>query len=279
MGAETRTTSSTGASKGVKKQAFDRIPPRALNELAKLYGRGAAKYAPNNFRLGYETPKSFAAGQRHGVLFWAGEDYDTETGCHHISSTVWHFFTIMESNQTHPAFDRRPYDAPTRALNAAPLHTSKVLSRAQPPKNIPTPYRHDLIPLHPYARVAEVFGAAPEILELLGISEDAPFIKIPDNVTYGTLYGLMQSYAHLYWSGEDLDEATGLPNLAFAAAYGMLLLELSLSRPEADDRFLLGAPLGFDSVPAAVTIPAPKDAPSALFVASANADSQVSLSV
>ncbi|MFE6966718.1 dATP/dGTP diphosphohydrolase domain-containing protein [Agromyces sp. NPDC057679] len=261
MGAEIRTTSSTGASKGVKMQAFDRIPPRALNELAKLYGRGAKKYKANNFRSGYESSKSYAGGGRHSALFWSGENYDSETGCHHLAATVWHFFTILESNQTHPGFDRRPYGAATSPKDTAPLHSSKVESIAVPPKEIPSPYRHDLIPMYPYARVAEVFGAAAEVLDLLEVNPDDPFIEIPESITFGTLYGLMQAHGSLYWAGEDLDQETGLPNLAFAAAYGMLLLELSISRPDADDRFLLGAPIGFDSIPVVVTAPAAAEKP------------------
>jgi hypothetical protein len=236
MGVETTSVSSTGAKKGVKKQRFDLIPPRSTMELAKLYGRGAAKYAPNNFRLGYETSKSFAAGQRHAILFWSGENIDTEMNCHHLSSFVWHCFTILESSITHPEFDDRPYQI--RVIAPADQHAEEVILSIVPaPQVIGTQYRHDLIPLYPFATVAEVFGTFPE---LASFGED---------ITYGGLYAQMQQHANLYWSGQNFDGATGLPNLAFAAAYGLLLLELSLSSPERDDRFLPGAALPYDSVP------------------------------
>jgi hypothetical protein len=234
MGIETKTVSSTGARKAVKNQRYNLIPPRAVMELAKLYGRGAQKYAPNNFRLGYESSKSYAAGQRHAVLFWSGEDFDTEMGCHHLASFVWHCFTMLECNITHPEFDDRPY---LMKKKAAPSEVPELLSIAPTPWDVGTLYRHDLIPMYPLAAVAEVFGNTPTLA------------VIKKEVTYGYLYARMQHHANLYWAGEDVDTDTGLPNMGWAAAYGLLLLELSLARPESDDRFLPAAPLGFDSVP------------------------------
>jgi hypothetical protein len=247
MGAEEKTVSSTGAKKGIKKQRFDLVPPRAVMELAKLYGRGAQKYAPNNFRLGYETSKSFGAGQRHGILFWSGEDIDTEMGCHHLASFAWHCFTILESSVTHPEFDDRPYGTGTgtpQEHDAEP----PLLSIAAAPQNIATEYRHDLIPLYPYAQVAEVFGSRPTLA------------VFTDSVTFGAVYAQMQDHANRYWSGEDVEAESGLPNLAWAAAYAFLLLELSLQRPSADDRFLPGAALGYDSVPVTAPVNAPAEA-------------------
>ncbi|KQO98797.1 dATP/dGTP diphosphohydrolase domain-containing protein [Leifsonia sp. Leaf264] len=256
MGAETRTTSSTGAAKGVKKQAYDLIPPLAVNDLAKLYGRGAAKYSPNNFRLGYETSKSYAAAQRHANLFWAGEDLDSETEVHHLSSFVWHCFTIIESNITHPGFDSRPYGAATNPKDAAPLHQidgvgladmEQYMSVSAAPKVINRGFavadeaatldlRHDLITLRPLAQVAEIFGTFPELAQF-------------GENTYGSYYGQAQAAIYRYWAGEDVDADSGISNLAWAAAYGLLAMELSFRRPDRDDRFLLGAPIGFDSVP------------------------------
>ena len=244
MSAEVTTISSTGAKKGVKKQRFELVPPRAIAELTKLYGRGAKKYAPNNFRLGYETSKSYGAGQRHAILFWSGENYDSETECHHLASFVWHCFTILESNLTHPEFDDRPYGANNLA-SGAPLHPEGAeLSLAPAPQVISTDFRHDLLPLYPYAQVAEVFGAQTHLAQLHQV----------EHLTFGHLYGVMQDHATQYWSGENVDPETDLPHLALAAAYGLLLLELSIAAPEKDDRFLPAAPLGYDSVP--VLVPA-----------------------
>lgn len=76
MGAETRTTSSTGGQKGVKLARFDLIPAGPHRELAEHYGKGARKYANHQWRDGYEWGKSIAALERHLNDFKAGKDYD-----------------------------------------------------------------------------------------------------------------------------------------------------------------------------------------------------------
>ena len=52
--AETRTTSSTGAEKGVKAEAFSLLPVEALEKVARHYRVGAEKYSAHNWRAGYE---------------------------------------------------------------------------------------------------------------------------------------------------------------------------------------------------------------------------------
>ena len=67
-----------------------------LEELAKHYGRGAAKYDDHNWARGYEWSKSYAALQRHANAFWSGTDIDPETGSPHIVAVAWHAFTLTE---------------------------------------------------------------------------------------------------------------------------------------------------------------------------------------
>lgn len=104
---EVRSVSSTGGEKGVKLARFDLIPPGALEELAKHYGRGARKYDDNNWRRGYEWGKSFAAAMRHMWAFWRGEDIDPETGTPHVIAAAWHMFSLYEFMQEFPQFDTR----------------------------------------------------------------------------------------------------------------------------------------------------------------------------
>lgn len=121
----------TGGQKGQKPARFDLIPP-AIWEVAELYGKGAAKYteygectcrAPVhepgcpalvvtqtgdwNWRKGYAWSLSYAAAQRHLNQFWAGEDYDEETGCHHLASVVFHALALMTFALEHPEKDDR----------------------------------------------------------------------------------------------------------------------------------------------------------------------------
>lgn len=104
---ETRSTSSTGAEKGVKLARFDLLPQQALHTVAEHYGIGARKYAPNNWRKGYEWSKSFAAMQRHANAFWDGEDLDPETQSPHMAAVAFHALALLTFMQEHPEFDDR----------------------------------------------------------------------------------------------------------------------------------------------------------------------------
>lgn len=104
---ETRVTSATGASKGTKEARYDLIPVPALDALARLYGKGAVKYAEHNWRLGYDWSKSYAAAQRHMNAFWSGEDIDPETGIPHVICAAFHMFALSTYMIEHPEFDDR----------------------------------------------------------------------------------------------------------------------------------------------------------------------------
>ncbi|AWN03422.1 hypothetical protein PBI_COUNT_101 [Microbacterium phage Count] len=107
MTEEVRTTSSTGAEKGMKEARHDLIPGPALDLLARLYGKGAEKYAAHNWRKGYEWSKSYAAAQRHMLLFWEGEDIDPEMGLPHVTCAAFHMFALATYMIEHPEFDDR----------------------------------------------------------------------------------------------------------------------------------------------------------------------------
>jgi hypothetical protein len=132
---EERTTSSTGGQKGVKLRRYDLIPAFPLSELAELYGRGARKYADNNWRNGYEFGKSISAAMRHFEDWRMGKDYDVcsndpdgcrhtdldgnpfetgepdtcfnHTGAHHLTAFAWHAFALREMVELHPEHDDR----------------------------------------------------------------------------------------------------------------------------------------------------------------------------
>lgn len=104
---EIRTTSSTGAEKGIKPERYDLIPVEALAAVARLYGAGAKKYAAHNWRKGYEYSKSYAAMQRHANQFWNGEDVDEEMGESHLAAVIFHAMTLLTFQKEHPEFDDR----------------------------------------------------------------------------------------------------------------------------------------------------------------------------
>jgi len=85
----------TGGQKGRKPEAYSLIPVEALAEVARVYGYGAKKYAPNNWRKGYRWSLSIDALLRHIAEFQKGEDIDPESGLHHLAHATFHLFTLM----------------------------------------------------------------------------------------------------------------------------------------------------------------------------------------
>lgn len=104
---EVRSVSRTGGEKGVKPERYDLLPVEALDVMARLYGFGAQKYAAHNWRKGYDWSKSYAALMRHATRFWAGEDFDEETGLPHLAGAAFHCFTLIVFMEEHPEFDDR----------------------------------------------------------------------------------------------------------------------------------------------------------------------------
>lgn len=97
----------TGGEKGVKEARFDLIPAGPMLELARVYGRGAAKYADRNWEKGYAWGLSYGAMQRHLHAFWGGEYLDPESGLPHLAHAMWHCATLMQFNDNFQELDDR----------------------------------------------------------------------------------------------------------------------------------------------------------------------------
>lgn len=96
MGTEVRVTDPvTGGQKGIKPERFDLFPFDALEEVARVYGYGASKYADDNWLKGYRWRLSMGALLRHVARFALGEDRDPETGCLHLAHAAWHCLTLI----------------------------------------------------------------------------------------------------------------------------------------------------------------------------------------
>lgn len=86
----------TGGQKGMKPERYSLIPTEPLAELARVYGYGADKYEPNNWRKGYAYSLSLDALYRHIAAFRSGEAIDPESGRHHLGHAAFHLMTLME---------------------------------------------------------------------------------------------------------------------------------------------------------------------------------------
>lgn len=97
----------TGGSKGSKPVRLDLLPAGALQEVGRVYGYGANKYAPHNWRRGYAWSLSLAAMHRHIMAFQGGQDNDPESGYHHLAHAVFHALTLMTFGEERPELDDR----------------------------------------------------------------------------------------------------------------------------------------------------------------------------
>lgn len=78
--------------------------------MALVCGKGAIKYDDDNWRKGYSFRLGFGAMQRHIHLFWMGDNYDEETGLHHLLHAAWHCMTLFTFSikPIYTKFDDRP---------------------------------------------------------------------------------------------------------------------------------------------------------------------------
>lgn len=112
----------TGGQKGSKDERYDLIPWVAMDEVARLYGAGAAKYDAHNWRKGYDWHLSYASMIRHAKAFWEGEDFDHDPSLpfpvHHLASVVFHALALITFRTEHPELDDRPQVLLSRAREA-----------------------------------------------------------------------------------------------------------------------------------------------------------------
>lgn len=77
--------SSTGSRRINKgKPEISQLDPRFLIDLADLITKSAAKYGKFNYALGQEYHTPYDSLMRHANKFWQGEDFDDESGLHHV---------------------------------------------------------------------------------------------------------------------------------------------------------------------------------------------------
>jgi len=76
------------------KSRLDLLPPEAILALGDLYAQGALKYTPRGWEEGMSWGRCLGSLLRH-VFKWArGEDYDKDTGAHHMISAAWNAIAL-----------------------------------------------------------------------------------------------------------------------------------------------------------------------------------------
>lgn len=126
---EKQTISETGGKKGTKTADFSQLPPDVMWELAEHFGKGEAKYGRDNWRKGYEWSKNVAALGRHLALWQMGEDYDDETGSHHLNAVIWHA-VVLRYFSMHPEYEKYNDVQPTYIDRLDRLHEDVVVEES-----------------------------------------------------------------------------------------------------------------------------------------------------
>jgi hypothetical protein len=89
---------------------YDLIPRKPLEDLAKLFGFGANKYAPRNWEQGFLWSTPYNAMIRHATEFNDGHDYDDGpggSGLPHPIAIAWNALILAQFMITHPELDDR----------------------------------------------------------------------------------------------------------------------------------------------------------------------------
>ncbi|MCF8019826.1 MAG: DUF5664 domain-containing protein [Vallitaleaceae bacterium] len=92
------------------KNRLELIPGYPLEELGKVYTYGCKKYDPDNYLKGMSWRKVIGPALRHLYKWIRGEQYDEESGIHHLSHCCWNLFTLMVyEKEKIGEDDRNPY--------------------------------------------------------------------------------------------------------------------------------------------------------------------------
>lgn len=124
----------TGGQKAQKLTQYSLIPPHALAELAKVYGRGAQKYARRNWEKGYAWSLSYDAMLRHLELFRVKESID-EDGLHHLAHAMFHLIALYEFERRSIGLDDlRTAPGPEYKITVLPLIPHRSLESIANPR-------------------------------------------------------------------------------------------------------------------------------------------------
>ena len=77
------------------KARFDLLPFDGVEELVRVYTKGAEKYSDHNWEKGMSWSRVLGSLLRHTWAFWRGEAIDKETGCHHMAMAAWNCMALL----------------------------------------------------------------------------------------------------------------------------------------------------------------------------------------
>lgn len=95
---------------GLAKPGIRFIPPSALIFLGQAMADGGRKYGLMNWReKKVSSSVYYDAGMRHRMRFWDGEDYDPDSGIHHLAHSMACDAIVLDALVTGNLNDDRPF--------------------------------------------------------------------------------------------------------------------------------------------------------------------------
>lgn len=79
-----------------KKLRWDLLPLNEIEDIVKVYTKGAEKYGDNNWKkLDNAYDRYKGAMLRHLVEYEKGNSIDKETGCLHLAQVAWNAIAML----------------------------------------------------------------------------------------------------------------------------------------------------------------------------------------
>lgn len=90
------------------KARWDLLPIPALRHVVDVYTFGVKKYEARSWERGMAYSRVYAALLRHVTAWWTGENFDKESGLHHLAHAAWNCLALLTYEMTGLGTDDRP---------------------------------------------------------------------------------------------------------------------------------------------------------------------------
>lgn len=89
------------------KTLYNLIPPYPLEQIAKVFTKGAEKYAPHNWKKGMPWSEVEGSLIRHLEAYRNGDDFDDESGLYHMAHVAVNAIFLIDYYRSNPKYDDR----------------------------------------------------------------------------------------------------------------------------------------------------------------------------
>lgn len=108
---------------------WDLMPIAPMRDTAMIWTFGADKYGDRNWEKGFDWSGPYASLQRHLQAWFAGEDFDPESGMSHLAHAACNLMMLQQFEYTHQEGDNRPKNT------CPPARRADVTQEDEPPRD------------------------------------------------------------------------------------------------------------------------------------------------